>query len=220
VKFSLSKAALAALAVEALIIGALFVIVAKEPAKPQPRPVVMLSFPTPEAPKPKAPPVKEKPVPRPKPVHHETPRHKPTQPKQVAHTPQPRIAATTPVAQAAVPLPPATPAPPVPQRPAPAPTVSDTFRDAVRAAVQAVVHTPYAAKMAHITGRAQVSFSYRDSTVSSPKITVSSGFNMLDKAAIEAVNAAGYPPPPPALAGKSLQFMVWVRFYQSDTDLE
>lgn len=211
-KFSLSKAALIALALEILIVAVLVLIMEREPAKPHaPQPVVMLSFPNPPAPKPVTPPRKEE-VTHPKPVHHEQPRPRP---REVVQTPKPRIEETAPVAQAvADPLPPAPPEPPKPASPPPAPGVLATFRDEVNAAVQAVAnsHYPYAAKMAHIGGKTRVSFTYLDREVSHPVILVSSGFRALDDAAIAAVNAASYPPPPPLLAGKTQQITIWVQF--------
>lgn len=203
----LSRAALAALAVEALVVSGVAVVFAKQPVSAtHQQQVVMLTFPAPPVAKPEPP--KPKPTPPPKPVHHVV--HRPP-PKPVQ---QPRLAQTAPTSQpVAVPLPAPVPKPPAPA-PDSAPNVSDVFRSAVRDAVQAAVHYPYAARMAHVTGKAQVSFSYIDGRVSNPAILVSSGYRMLDQAALAAVNTAAYPPPPRDLAGKPLVFLVWVRFYQ------
>jgi protein TonB len=74
---------------------------------------------------------------------------------------------------------------------------------------------PYAAKMAHIAGRTQVSFQYDDGRASAIKIMHSSGYGLLDSAALQAVSDATYPAPPKSLAGKTQTFEVWVRFYQN-----
>jgi periplasmic protein TonB len=211
----LPRATLAALAVETVLLGGAAVYLADntQATATHQQHVVMLTFPEPpvarpEPPKPKPKPPKPKPPP-PKPVHH-VEHHQ--LPKPV---PKPNIVQSAPTPQpVAVPLPPA-PKPPAPDA---APTVSDAFRTAVREAVQAAMRYPYAARMAHITGKAQVSFSYLDGAVSNVAIAVSSSYHMLDEAAIAAVKKAAYPPPPSKLAGRSLQFVVWVRFYQFDSN--
>jgi protein TonB len=43
----------------------------------------------------------------------------------------------------------------------------------------------------------------------------SSGYGLLDSAALQAVSDATYPAPPKSLAGKTQTFEVWVRFYQN-----
>lgn len=116
------------------------------------------------------------------------------------------------------PAPPQTvPVPPLekPSQPSVDPRIQARFEDQVHAAVQSAMRYPYAAKLAHIAGRTQVSFEYLDGRASAVKIAVSSGYGMLDSAALQAVSSATYPPPPKNLAGKSLPFEVWVRFYQT-----
>ncbi len=205
-KFALSKAALVALALEIAIITAFAVFLAKKPEKPEQK-VVMLSFPTPpEPPKPKPEPVKEKQVAKPKPVHHER--------QQVAQKPEvePKIEDPAPTpAPSPVRAPPPDPVKPATSSP---PGVSVTFRGEVNAAVQAALRYPYAAQMAHITGKTQVAFDYLDRQASHPAVVVSSGYAMLDRAALQAVMAADYPSPPPDLAGKSVKILIWVRFHQ------
>ncbi|MHB1098888.1 MAG: energy transducer TonB [Burkholderiales bacterium] len=202
-KFELSRAALIALALEILVIAAFAVALEHPPEKEKPKqPVVMLTFPAlPEPPKPQAPPKPEKPVSKREPVHHEQPKQEPVQ--------QPKIEETAP-SPAAIATP--TPDPPKQETPVPEPSVNATFRDAVREAVQAAVRYPYAARVAHISGKTQVSFTYRDRNVFHPEVAVSSGYAMLDNAAKQAVETAAYPSPPPELAGRNLQFLVWVRF--------
>ena len=203
-KLAMTKSALLALAIEALMIAALLLIAAKKPAKAEtPEPAVMLSFPEPA--KPETPP--EKKVEPPKPVQHKAPQAKPKQEPD----PEPQIVEPKPVAEA---VPVTLPAKPVePPRPAPPATVSDSFKGEVKAAVQAAVVYPASARMAHVVGKTKVAFSYRDGQVSHPSVVVSSGSGMLDAAARRAVEAASYPAPPAGFAGKVLQFEVWVRFF-------
>lgn len=202
---SLSRAALIAFTVEAAVVGGAFLSMSHSDAgtQAQGRPVVMLSMADVAAPQPKPPT-----------PHHEH-RHHTQPPKPQATPPQPP---TEPVQQPA-----AVQAPPVVASAAPDPApaaataaVGDIFRGKVRAAVQSAVDYPYAAQQAHITGKAQVAFHYRDATVSSPQIVISSGYDMLDSAALAAVSSAHYPLPPKELSGKDLDFAVWVRFYQTD----
>jgi periplasmic protein TonB len=82
----------------------------------------------------------------------------------------------------------------------------------VRSAVQAAMQYPYAARMARIQGKTQVSFDFLNGKASHLRVLVSSGYGVLDQAALKAVNAAIYPPPPQELAGKTLTLEVWVKF--------
>ena len=219
-RLSLPYAAAAALILEALLLAALVIGLSdtKKTAPPKQQPV-MLSFPVIPAAPPKpapAPPRKipVKPAPRPLPtlVHHAV--HHPSPPVHKTEAPEPL--AMAPLAPDTVPAPPQ--AAPVRQAEKPSPPSVDPgiqarFEDQVRSAVQSAMRYPYAAKLAHISGRAQVSFDYTDGRVSAVKIAVSSGYGMLDSAALQAVSAAAYPPPPKNLAGKSMPFEVWVRFY-------
>ena len=116
------------------------------------------------------------------------------------------------------PAPPQTaPVPPLekPSQPSVDPRIQARFEDQVHAAVQSAMRYPYAARLAHIAGRTRVSFGYLDGHVSAAKIAISSGYGVLDAAALEAVSSAAYPQPPKNLAGKLLSFEVWVRFYQT-----
>ena len=207
VKFAMTKSALAALAIEALVISMMLLVAAKKPAKAEtPEPAVMLSFPDPV--KPETPPEKKvEPV---KPQQHKAPAEKPREQPE----PEPKIVEPSPAPEAApVSLPVKRPEPP---KPAPPATVSDSFKGEVKAAVQAAMVYPASARMAHVTGKAKVAFEYQDGRVNNPHVVVSSGSSMLDVAARKAVEAANYPPPPAGFAGKSLQFEVWVRFFLNE----
>ena len=221
----MSYAAAAALVIEALLIAGLVIALSgrKTMAPPKPQ-VVMLSFPVvPVAPPPKPVPtpprklpVKPPPRPLPKPAHR--PMHRPP-PARKVEAPDP-----APLQAPVMPAPDTLPAPPRPapvrpiEKPSPAPVAPDIqarFETQVRTAVQSAMRYPYAARLAHIAGRARVSFGYRDGHVSAAKLAISSGYGVLDAAALEAVSSAAYPPPPKNLAGKLLSFEVWVRFYQT-----
>ncbi len=210
-KLALTKSALAALAIEGLMVVGLLVAAAKQPAKAQPaEPMVMLTFPSPVEQPETPPPEKEKPVELPKPVPQKTSQPKPS---EVKEPDPPQIAEPSPIAEA---TPVSLPSKPV-ETPKAAPNVSDSFKGAVRAAVQSAVVYPAAARLTHVTGKTEVSFSYQDGRVSNLSVLISSGFNMLDAAALRAVEAATYPVPPAEFAGKILQFEVWVRFFSDES---
>ena len=82
----------------------------------------------------------------------------------------------------------------------------------VRAAVQGAFEYPMAAKAQDFKGRARVAFSLSDTRPSSARIVVSSGMNIVDKAALKAVERASYPPAPEALSHTDQAFEVWVSF--------
>lgn len=229
-RFALPRAVLVAVVLEVLLVlGVAVSLPTRLPPKLEVLPVT-LSFPT--LPDPPA-----KPAPAPDPLP--TPRRDPPPPKPM----RPRIArqhvsrhpaettpapiAEPPAQLAAVPvaaempaenmLP--APAPPVAAPPAPPridPSVRASFEDRVRAAVQASVRYPYAGRLAHLSGRAQVAFVYLDAKVSGVRLATSSGSDLLDAAALQAVSAAQFPSPPATLAGKRLAFEIWVRFTLSD----
>ena len=205
---SLKRAALAAVVLESLILSAFAFI---PDSRPSPKKVTMLSLaalPEPEKVPPKLPshePPKvvhkavRKAVSKPEAIKEPAP-----EPAQSALEPMPekKMAAAAIQAKAA----------PVPEKQPPA-NMTPGFRDEVRAAVQAAVIYPMAARMAHVTGRAQVEFDYLDGVPSDARITVSSGNDLLDRAALAAVRMASYPRPAQEFAGKKLNFVVWVRFH-------
>ncbi len=88
----------------------------------------------------------------------------------------------------------------------------------MRRAVQRAVAYPMAARMARETGRTQVRFVLRGGHVSDVAVVRSSGFPLLDRAAVAAVHGAGYPPPPAALQGRDMRFVVWVAFRLREED--
>lgn len=218
----LYPAAALALIAEVLLLGGVFVLLSHKAAVEPPPPPTMLSLAPPEVPKAPEPPKPAPPTPvtppRPVPhvVHHETPRPAPPKPAPTPPTPTPTPAPPTPSATPTEPpaAPPTPPAPPPP--PAAAAQADPSFESAMRAAIQAALRYPEAARLGGMQGRARVAFVYRDGTVSDIRLVVSSGIGMLDRAALAAVRDANYPRPAPALAGKTLSEQLWVTFNLND----
>ena len=118
-----------------------------------------------------------------------------------------------------MPVPPA-PVKPPPPTPVHAPDTASlkaTLEAQLRSAIQAAVRYPDAARMMHLTGRALVSFQWRDGHATALRIVTSAGADVLDRAALAAVRGAAYPLPPPSLAGTSMAFQIWVRFHLEDS---
>ena len=88
------------------------------------------------------------------------------------------------------------------------------FEQQVHTAIQSALVYPYAAKMAHIAGRVQISFTYRAGRISNISIVQGSPYAMLNTAAIQAVQSASYPTPPANMGDRELQFEIWVNFKQ------
>jgi len=104
---------------------------------------------------------------------------------------------------------------PPPPPPAPATGPSDKeleFAARVKAAIQAAVVYPMAAKQMGYRGKAVVEFVYRDGQVSQTHIAQSSGLGMIDNAALAAVSAARFPTAPETLKGKDMSYRVTVLF--------
>lgn len=210
-RFSLSYAALTAITIE----GVLFVILVYALSH---RAVVvpgvhhakiMLSFPVVAKPLPPKPVIKKpvvKPHPHPKPIQH-----------VVHHRHVPKPPPPKPVTKPAPAPPKAVTVPQPPPRPSVSPDAMSLFEQQVHTAIQSALVYPYAAKLAHISGRVQVSFSYRAGLVSGIRILQGSPYAMLNIAAIQAVQSANYPTPPANLGDRELQFVIWVRFRQIDT---
>jgi protein TonB len=89
-----------------------------------------------------------------------------------------------------------------------------SFHGQVRQAVQTAVdsHYPAAARMLRQQGQTEVSFDYQDGVVTDIQVVQSSGFALLDNAAVATVRDARYPTPPPSLLHQQLNFAVWVKF--------
>lgn len=90
------------------------------------------------------------------------------------------------------------------------------FEGQVRQAVQRAARYPMVARMAHEGGRTQVGFTLQAGHVAGAAVVRSSGFPMLDRAALAAVHDAAYPSPPAELQGRAVHFVVWVAFRLDD----
>ena len=170
------------------------------PKPPPPKPVVPPTpAPLPPPPKPIPAPPRPMPPPPPRPAQHVVPRH--IVPPRPAPPPPPK-----PVAQ------PVQPTPPVPVLP-PAPSLGqlDVFRAQMINAVQAVANEvyPQAAQMAHESGTPEVNFIYRNDAVVDITLARSSGYPLLDDAAMQAARIAHFPPPPAGFEGRT--YIVTVR---------
>jgi protein TonB len=140
--------------------------------------------------------------------------HRPPPPRHHVATP-PRIP------------PPVQQPPPVEQPPPPAAAPAarsagelDLFQAEMRRAVQAAAVNPAAAQLAHEAGVVRVGFVYQDGVASGITIIASSGFPLLDQAAMQAVRDAQFPPQPPDFAGRADQVQVDVIFRAAATQTD
>jgi periplasmic protein TonB len=177
------------------------------PPKPvPPKPVTPPPPPVPTPPPPPLPMAPPMPPPPPRPAEHHIIRHfVATRPKvtppPAPQPPQPQ----QPVAQTP-------PPPPVPA--APSGGQVDEFTAAIKRALQ--IHAnqvyPQAAQSAHETGAPELTFTYLNGVVTGISLTRSSGFPMLDAAALEDARIASYPPPPQGFVGRTYHLTVTVVF--------
>ncbi len=217
-----------ALGIEALAIAALVAWLSSQPAK-EPLMVVPLqiepAIPEPEKPLPKIEP--RKPPPEPAPVRAvEPPKVQPKLAPPPVATPAPPApdtvvtAAPAPVAApvpahspvpvvASAPPPPPPPLPPVVNEPDPLPG----YRTQLSAAAQAAFALPQTAIDLNFRGRARIGFNLRDGAPSAITVVEPSGLGAVDRAAVKAVQTAKYPPPPSALRGKEIAYLIWVSAY-------
>ena len=209
---STSRAMVVAAVIEFALVGASVVFVAQATAKvsrPDLQPVeVVLAEPEPPPPKPEPRP-QQKPLPVPvKTVALQAPApvHTPPAPAKPREEPVPPIAAESPIVESAAPPPP----PPV----ARSATVDREaeFAALVKAAIQAAVTYPPAARSMGFRGRARVEFEFRDGAASLMRIIQTSGIGLIDRAALAAVAGAHYPLPPESLLGKTQIYQVNVLF--------
>jgi protein TonB len=90
----------------------------------------------------------------------------------------------------------------------------------MRRAVQEAAVNPAAAEMAHEAGVVRVRFIYEDGVASGITVIASSGFPLLDQAAVQAVRDARFPPQPPDFAGRASQVQVDVIFRAVAADVD
>jgi protein TonB len=148
-----------------------------------------------QAPKPPEP--KPAPKPQPRPVQH-------TPPPQPAPQPLPPAPVPTAFTQQAPP-----PPPPVPAAPS-KPTPSADYLMQINAAVKAAHSCPAAAADLHYTGKVRVDFRLNGSVPSDIRLLVASGYSMIDRAALQAVQNARYPEQPPEIRGADYVYQVWI----------
>lgn len=104
------------------------------------------------------------------------------------------------------------PTPPPPEAVAGRADPSAEYAAKVHAAVQAAHYYPPAALSLHYSGRVRVEFHLRDGVPSEIRLLAASGFGLIDRAAIQAVQSAKYPEPPPEIKGANNIYQVWVEF--------
>jgi protein TonB len=184
--------------------------------KPLPKPVPPKPVTPPPVPLPPPPPLPmapPMPPPPPRPAeHHITRRYVAPRPKYTPPVPQPPRP-QPPVAQ--------TPPPP-PAPPAPTGGQVDAFSAAIKRALQAHANEvyPQAAQMADETGAPQLTFTYLNGVVTGISLTRSSGFPLLDAAALEDARIASYPPPPNGFEGRTYHITVTVTFQMAAPDVD
>ncbi len=135
------------------------------------------------------------------------------QPRPVPHTPLPPQPAPVPVPLAPVPtafteqVPP--PPPPIPAVASKAMPSADYLAQ-INAAVKAAHSCPAAAADLHYTGKVRVDFRLDDTVPSAIRLLVASGYSMIDRAALQAVQNAHYPEQPPEIRSADYVYQVWI----------
>ena len=128
--------------------------------------------------------------------------------RPVTEPPPPVV--SQPTAFSAPVAPPPPPAPAVASPPPPAVDPALAYNVKLAAAVQAAFVVPGPASALGFKGRARVEFHLRDGVASNAKIIQPSGLGAVDRAALKAVEAAAFPAPPAALAGKEGVYQILV----------
>jgi protein TonB len=221
-RFRLAGAILLAAALEAALLTGTSLYLGKSAPQPErPIEVVQLDLtqlpepepPKPAEPEPPKPPTPEPPKPpeaKPKPVIHQAP--------QPVRSAQPQL--PTPVGPVSdVPSDFATPVqPPAPPPPPPPPAASGAVKATpaellaaeLNAAVQATVKYPAAARMMGLVGHTRLVFDYQSGRITNVRILQSSGRELLDAAALDALNSAVIPPPPKEIGDQLVNFSITV----------
>ncbi len=147
------------------------------------------------------------PVPKPKPQVQPQPRTQP-KPQVIPEEPKPELPQVAEAQATAF----TEPTPPPPVAVAGNAEPSAEYAAKVRAAVQAAQFLPPAAYSLHYTGRVKVEFHMRDKVPSAVRLLVGSGIGMIDRVALQSVQNAKYPEPPPEIQGSDHVYQVWVEF--------
>jgi periplasmic protein TonB len=223
-RFRLGGAFLLALLLEAALIGGTGLYLGRSPSK-APRQVTAVQLeltqlpepelpkpPEPEPPKPPKPPevTPKPPVAAPKPVVHQAP--PPVHPVQPP-LPKPIGPVSDVPSDFATPesVPPPPPPPPTPATAgAIKATPAELLAAELRAAVQATVQYPASARMLGLTGSIKLGFDYQSGRIFNVRVVQSSGRDMLDTAALGALNSAAIPPPPKEIGDQLVNFVITV----------
>lgn len=153
---------------------------------------------------------KEEPKPLPKPVERTVP-VKTTQRIAALPVPEPPPPAPVPSASPISEAPP--PPPPAPVRGIDAVANKEAeFAARLKAAIQAAVSYPPAARAMGFRGKARVEFVYRDGGTHHMRVIEGSGIGMIDNAALAAVANATYPAAPDSHKGRDMPYQVTVIF--------
>ncbi|WP_283745471.1 energy transducer TonB [Sideroxydans sp. CL21] len=147
------------------------------------------------------------PVPKPKPQLQPQPKAQP-KPQVAPEEPKPELPQVAEAQANAF----TEPTPPPPVAVAGNAEPSAEYAAKVRAAVQAAQFLPPAAYSLHYTGRVKVEFHMRDKVPSAVRVLVGSGMGMIDRVALQSVQNAKYPEPPPEIQGSDHVYQVWVEF--------
>ncbi len=211
---SFGRTLLCAIAIEALFVSAAAALIINASTKAAPEmPVVEISLDQTQSDTPKSLPKlqpKVQPLPPPKAVAKvvaAAPVPAPPTPPVQRPEPAPIVANDSPIAE-----------PPAPVAPPPPPSANlradreAEFAARVRAAIQAAVSYPPAARISGFRGRARVEFNFRDGVASQMRIIQTSGAGLIDRAAIAAVETAAYPQAPESLKGRDQVYQVTVVF--------
>ena len=175
-----------------LLAGAAFALASSESSKPILSGTSVITLANEEPPLPKPPAPKPKPVPQPK----------------VPEEPKPEIPQVTEAQVNTF----TEPAPPPPEPVVGKAEPSAEYAAKVHAAVQAAHYYPAAAVSLHFSGRVRVEFHLRNTIVSEIRLLTASGIGLIDRAALQAVQNAKYPEPPPEIQGTEHVYQVWVEF--------
>lgn len=149
----------------------------------------------------------QQPVPKPKPQVQPQPKAQP-KPQVAPEEPKPELPQVAEAQANAF----TEPTPPPPVAVAGNAEPSAEYAAKVRAAVQAAQFLPPAAYSLHYTGRVKVEFHMRDKVPGAVRLLVASGIGMIDRVALQSVQNARYPEPPPEIQGSDHVYQVWVEF--------
>lgn len=183
---------------------------APKPKPPPPKPKPPPPKPKPPPPKPKPPPPKPKPLPPPPPKRLPPP-PKPPPPPPPRPVPRPR---PRPVLHRVVPQPQPAPQPVAPPAPSPAAVASMVMRYAamLNATVQSHLAVPEMVRVMHLSGTTTVAIRVApDGQLLSVSVLHSSGFGVIDRAAVAAVRGTSMPPFPSGMPHHPITFDLKVR---------